>query len=317
MTPPLSALQRRLGAEATLLLVTFFWGTTFVVVKRTTDTVPVHWFTALRFGAAAGFMLAATMAAPRARADFKALSRDRRFLRDGVLLGLLLFLGYDFQTLGLRSVSATSSAMITGTLVIWTPLLAMLVLRRPARTGTLLSVPFGVAGLWLLVMRGGSGPDAGPPSLVGSGLTLLCAVSFAAHILMTRRLTERYATGPLTTIQLAAVAVLALLASLLSGETRTVGYPAAVWGATLYLALFATCFAFWAQTKMQRFTTEERTALIFLFEPVFGALSGYVILSERLTPLQWGGAVLILAALLISEFAPGRKTHGEAPRSAR
>lgn len=312
MTPVPSAFRRRLGAEATLLLVTFFWGTTFVVVKRTTETVPVHWFTAVRFGMAALCMTAATLAAPRARAELAALIRDRRFLKDGAALGTLLFLGYDLQTLGLQTISATTSAMITGTLVIWTPLLALMVLRRPTGAGTLLSVPFGIAGLWLLVMQGGSAAAQSPPPLAGGGVTLLCAVSFAGHILLTRRLTERYPTGPLTAMQLAVVAVIALVVSAASGETRGFAYPAAVWGATLYLALFATCFAFWAQTKMQRFTTEERTALIFLFEPVFGAIAGYIVLAERLTPRQWTGAALILLALLVNELGsaliPGRRT---------
>lgn len=36
-----------------------------------------------------------------------------------------------------------------------------------------------------------------------------------------------------------------------------------------------------------------------MLEPVFAALTSFVVLGERLGPLQWAGAALILAAMAL------------------
>ena len=66
--------------------------------------------------------------------------------------------------------------------------------------------------------------------------------------------------------------------------------------------LFATVFAFWAQTSMQRYTTPTKTALIFTMEPLSAAVFGYFYLGEILLPIQLFGGALMIAGVLFAEL---------------
>src|SRR5687767_6315803 len=92
-------------ADLALIGMTVIWGATFVVVKRALDDASPLLFVALRFSAAAAVLAI--------------LYRDHlrgagASARAGILCGVFLFLGYAFQTVGLRLTTAAKSAFITG-----------------------------------------------------------------------------------------------------------------------------------------------------------------------------------------------------------
>src|SRR5205823_2561123 len=96
----------RLVADASLVLVTLIWGTTFVVVKLSVETVDPLLFVALRFvigGLALGAVYRRRLA-----------SADPATWRAGAVLGLALLAGFVFQTYGLRATTPARAAFITG-----------------------------------------------------------------------------------------------------------------------------------------------------------------------------------------------------------
>ncbi|MGC9358806.1 MAG: EamA family transporter, partial [Anaerolineae bacterium] len=93
-------------ADAALLLVALVWGSTFVMVKQAIEAYPVFPFLAIRFGIG-GLTLALLCIGTRARITWHAV-------KSGALLGLLLFGGYAFQTIGLQWTSASKAGFITG-----------------------------------------------------------------------------------------------------------------------------------------------------------------------------------------------------------
>jgi len=72
------------------------------------------------------------------------------------------------------------------------------------------------------------------------------------------------------------------------------------------------------QSWAQQFTPESHTALIFTLEPVFAWLTSFIILGERLGLRAGGGAMLILAGVLLSELlGQVRQTEPETARNQR
>ncbi|WP_457606663.1 DMT family transporter [Nitratifractor sp.] len=282
----------RLLADLLLLSVAVIWGATFVVVKESIESTPVFSYLFLRFG------LAFLVLLPWLWRRREML--DRHLMAAGLLLGFLYFSAFGTQTLGLKEIPASVSAFLTGLYVVFVPLLLWLIFRRRPNRYAFIASLLAAAGLWLLTAPadgGGFSPGR------GEWLTLACALLFALHIIATDHFTRRYDTWLLVGIQLLTVTLLCGLSSLLTEPTTL---PPR-WDASLIFSVFltgilATAYALWIQTKMQRFTTPTRTAVIFAMEPVSAAIIGLIWAGETLTPSQYFGGAIILAAMLLAEF---------------
>lgn len=279
--------RKQLWADLLLLLVTLIWGGTFVMVKEATAAYPVLPFLALRFTLAAVAMLAISWR------RLKSLSWPG--VGAGALLGLFVFGGYLFQTLGLQYTTASKAGFITGLSVVIVPMLsALLFSRRPSKEA-LIGVGLATLGMALLSLQ------AGVRVARGDLLVLACAFSFALHIVGVSRFAGDADPLALTFVQTLVVA----LASGISGLVLGVEWPRPsgnVWAAAAFTGIIATALAFSIQMAMQRFTTATHTALIFSAEPVFAALFGVMLANDVLTAQHVVGGLLILAGTIVSEI---------------
>jgi drug/metabolite transporter (DMT)-like permease len=292
--------ERRFAPEGALVLAALFFGSTFVLVQDAVKDLTPMAYLLLRFGIAT--VALAPFAVRAARRD----AIDRRLLaRVGALAGVLLFVGYALQTVGLQYTSASSSAFITGLYVVFTPVVEAVVRRRLPPRGVLLGIVVATIGLYLLT-------SARIELGKGEALELGCAAVFAAWIVLQGAYVNRLGAIPLTGVQLAVVTVIAMPAT-----------GAAGFGTLTALALFAAAFTGIAcssvglslQLFAQRRLSPSRTALILLFEPVFGGLFGYLA-GERLGALRLFGAAVVLAGIAMSELTPRRPLEADRAGSA-
>lgn len=288
--------QERLAA-ATLVLVTCVWGSTFVVVKDAIERMPVLDFLAWRFALAA---IAMAVVRPGA---VLALGRDGR--RHGLLLGLALAAGYVAQTYGLERTPATVSGFITGLFVVFTPLCAGLLLRQRVNVVSWLGVTIATGGLALLSLHGLS---------VGRGeaITLLCALSFALHIVGLGEWSRPQDAYGLAVVQLATVAVVSAVAA--APDTLSPPPDGKVWGAVLLTALAATAIGFFVQTWAQAHLAPTRAAVVMTMEPVFAGIFGVAFGGDDLTGRVIVGALLVLAAMFLVELGPRRAADAQVER---
>ncbi len=278
--------------------MTAVWGVTFPLVKDAVERVPPYSFNAVRFTLAA--VALGVVAVPALRR----LSADG--WRHGAVLGLVLFAGYAFQTVGLQYTKASNAGFVTGMFVVFTPLLAALLLRRPPSAAAVVGVALATVGLVFLSV----GPSFRP--LTGDVIILGCALSFAIHIVGLAAWSPRHDAVALTTVQLLTAAGLhGLFAAAFEGGRGTVGWDRSVVVALLVTALLASAAAFWIQTAAQRVIPPTRTAVILTMEPVFAGLFGFLLLDERLSAAGWFGCALILAGMLVAELRAG--APGPAP----
>jgi drug/metabolite transporter (DMT)-like permease len=275
-------------ADLALAGVTFIWGATFVVVKEALESSSTLLFLALRFTLAAGAL---------ALLFRRRLERPTRAVwRAGTFVGLALFLGYLFQTLGLRLTTPAKSAFITGLSVVLVPVLGAVVYRSRPGANAWAGVACGAAGLYLLVAPAGAWRIS-----TGDLLTFLCAVCFAVHILLLGRFSRRVGVADLSVIQVGVAALLAL-GSFWWAEQPFVRWTAPLLGAVVACGLLATALAFSVQTWAQQFTSPTHTALILTLEPVFAWGTSYLVMGESLEGRALWGAALILWGIVVSEW---------------
>jgi drug/metabolite transporter (DMT)-like permease len=277
----------RLQADGALVLITAFWGVTFVVVKGALSHGDPYSFLALRFSIGA---LALTAIARREMLVPQTLRR-------GLLLGVFLFLGFVLQTVGLVTTTPSRSAFITGMYVVLVPVLGLALFRRRPRATSWVGVVLAAVGLRYLT---GAEVGAGQGLSSGDWLTLGCAVAYAFHILLTEHYAPKSSVVSLVAVQLWVVAVLSALCLPFTG-VRVEWTPSFI-GAAAFCGLFASAFAICVQTWAQARTTAVRVALICSMEPVFAGVYSVALGYETLGVREWVGGGLIVAGVLVAEL---------------
>jgi drug/metabolite transporter (DMT)-like permease len=278
-------------ADGILLLVSFFWGTSFAIVKEALPlTTPAN-FLFIRFG------LACLLLLPLAWARRETFSKD--LFRKGGLIGIFLFTAFLTQTWGLAFTSASRSGFLTGLSVILVPLLSILILRQMPGWLPIIGAFLAFLGLYLLTV---ADPVQQLPFNIGDALTLVCAVLWAGHILSLGRFSPGGDTFGLAFLQLLTAGIGSLIWAGLTGELNF-HLPAFVYGSAFYLALACTVLAYLGQTWAQARTSPTRTAIILSLEPVFAAFFAWVWIGEKMGPWGWVGAGCILTGILLAEAA--------------
>ncbi|OMD70514.1 EamA family transporter [Paenibacillus odorifer] len=301
-------MKRSRIADFSLLLVAMMWGCTFLIVQNAVKVLPPLAFNSIRFMGAA--LLLALITVIFYRKDWKQLSF--RMVRDSLLLGLFLFMGYGFQTMGLLYTTTSNTGFITGLSVVLVPFLSLALLKHAISRYTWFSAALAAIGLYLLTFTGSA------LSLnKGDALILLCAIAFALQVAYTGVYAPHYPALPLATLQLAFVGLFSIAASLIfegvtplahSGEL--IKDPDVLWALLISIGP-TSAFAFWIQTACQKYTTPSRVAIIYATEPVFAVLTGLAFGGETLGLSALLGCGCILGAMLMAELSPepGQNQH--------
>lgn len=296
-------MNKSLLADITLLVVVFIWGATFVVVQDAIAFLTPFSFNAIRFFIAFLILLLFYFILIKNKEQhFSIIS-----LKAGVSISIWLFLGYAFQTIGLLYTTPGKAGFITGLSVVLVPILSYFLLKHKLHTNVVIGVICATAGLYMITTLQSTSFGK------GDFFVLLGAFSFAMHIIMTGRHAKHYHAMPLTLIQIATVAILSFICSLLF-ESPSEMYQLKVllqkevFIALLITSILATAFAFLAQTYFQAYTSPTRVALIFALEPVFAAVTSYFVIGEQFTISMIFGCCLILAGIILAEL-PTLKKH--------
>jgi drug/metabolite transporter (DMT)-like permease len=284
-------------ADLALVGNTIIWGATFVLVKDALADVSPMLFLALRFALAAVVL-----------ALLYGRKVQRASLRDGAIAGVLLFLGYLFQTTGLLYTTPSKSAFYTSLSIPMVPLLGSLVYRSAPRWNEVAGIAVASTGMILLTTEG---------SRVawdrGSLLSFFCAVAFAGHIVAVGKFSDRANFETLAVMQILTAAVLAGVSFRLI-DTVKLRWTGPVVAAVLVTALLATALAFTIQAWAQQHTTATRTALIYTLEPVWACVTSWLLRGERLSGVAWVGGLLILVGVLLVEV---KRSAGQKHQSIR
>lgn len=283
--------SRRIAALATfgLLAMTAVWGSTFVLIKDVIARMPVADFLAVRFAIAALTMLA-LFARP-------VLRLGRQQVMRGLMLGAIYGTGQLLQTWGLSLIAPSVSGFATGMYVVFTPILAMLLLRQRMAGVVWLAVLLSTAGLALLSLNGVSVD-------LGVWLTLASAALYGLHIVGLGQWSRLGEAFGMSAVQMVAIAVVCLLATVPHGPMLPPDRSA--WLAVLYMALIAGAGAMLMQTWAQAHLPATRAAIVMTTEPVFAAIFAVALGSDVLSWRMLLGGGLILAAMYLVELMPRR-----------
>jgi len=275
--------------DLSLLMVTFFWGLTFITVKEAIEFIPPFSFLFYRFLIAFLLLLAVSIK--------KIKNLDLKTLKYGFFVGIFLFLGYGFQTVGLKYTTPANAGFITGLSVVMVPFLSSIILKIKPGRNVIIGVTLATIGLVFLSFQEFK-------INYGDFLILMCAFSFAMHIILVGKYSPKLDTFLITTVQIGAVAMFSLFFSFTESSFE---FNMTIYEALIITAVFATFLAFLIQNAAQKHVSPTHTALIFAMEPVFAAVCSYILISEVFTLRKILGYLLILLGMIIAEIKNKQK----------
>jgi drug/metabolite transporter (DMT)-like permease len=297
--------SKRLRADFALGFISLIWGMTFVVVKAALADASIFAFIAVRF------TLAAILMGILFRRSIRGLGVQG--VRAGIRVGSFLFGGFAFQTAGLKFTTASKSAFITGSCVIFVPIILGVFGRRRITLAIWAGALAAFAGLYLLTVPAGGFSDLNRGDL----LTLMCALMFALHFIFLGENARRFSVGALSYLQVATTALLAIVfvpvAAAFGWEAPRLTFTGQLIFAIFATAIGATVICFWLQTWAQQYASPSHTAILVSFEPIFAALTSWIIAHEHFGPRMLAGAALIFAGILIAELKGPAPASPESP----
>ena len=291
-----------------LFLTALIWGTAFVAQRMGSEYVEPFTYLAWRSWAAVLFL------APLVRvmdhfSDRRGIDNrrpktvsDRRLLIvGGCLSGFMLWAACAAQQIGIAHTTASKAGFITALYVVIVPLLSIFIRKRPS-VQIWACVALALIGLYLLCMK-----TASFRLEYGDAWELACAFFFAVEILLVSYYCSRVDPVRLSFVQFLVVAILSTILMLLIEHPTVDGLRLAL-PSILYAGIFSSGIAFTLQIIGQVGVNATVASLVMSLESVFSALSGWLILHERMNPRELSGAALMFLAIALSQIElPSRR----------
>jgi drug/metabolite transporter (DMT)-like permease len=197
--------------------------------------------------------------------------------------------------MGLMTITASRSAFLTSTYILFTPFLAIPLARVYPGAGELLGIALGFTGILLF------SADVGFSLRAGDLWTLGCAMAFGVQIVVTNVVAKKHDPITLSVIQMG-VAALAGWTVVAARGGFQVPLHQVPWGVLIYLAVVATALVIALQTWALARTTPVKAAVLFATEPIFAALFAVAFFGEGMTTREVIGGAVILLGVVVAEI---------------
>ena len=270
-----------------LILGTAFWGISFPVVKLAIGHFSSSTFLFYRF-LTASLVLSLIFAGQFNKTDWNSV-------KIGVSLAIPLTFGIYMQTLGIRHTSASQCAFVAGMCVVIIPVLKIIFYKDTAPFKVWLAALVALAGLFVICIKDNLSIN------IGDLYTLIGALGFSIYLIKVEQHSKNL--NIITTIVPMCTTCTLITAFLSSIDSNADWMPqsSTFWMGIAYCALFSTAYMYTISNLSQRYLSAERVSIIYLFEPIFGAIAAFFILGEILSWRLALGGSLIFAATLLSE----------------
>lgn len=291
-------MKKKVLISLLLILISFVWGGSFIVVKLATndgmDPISIGF---LRFLVATPLML---LFLPFRRQHLSIPRKEFPWL---LILGLtgVTFL-YLFQFLGIKYTNASTSSVLINMNVIFIALLSVIFLHEVLTKKRIMGISLSFLGVLIIMASSISWEEFTMTNLffLGCLLIFLSAFSWAVYSLVGKRLLERYDTVVITTYAFALGTLCYLpfvLPNLFSVIQQT---TLSGWLAVLYLAVVCSIFGYLGWYYALKHMDASQAAVFLNFIPLFTIAMSFF-LGEPLTMVFLLGAILIIYGVYLTQ----------------
>ena len=283
----------RLKGSLCLLLAAFLWGVTFVAQLVGMDGIGPFTYGFARYVVGVFAILPVWYLFHGKRVNARINGNYHPGWKAGLGAGAIMFVASAFQQCALQYTTAGKTAFITCLYIIFVPIMSVIigkVLNKENWVGAIAAL----VGLYCLSIKGDFSLN------YGDFLAFICSIFWSLHIMYIDRFADRKDNIEISVAQLIVCAVLNCFTAFLLEQVVLADIVRA-WFPIVFAGVMSSGIAFTLQIVGQKYAEPAHAAIIMSLESVFGALAGWVILSEQMTGTEIFGCVLMLAGMLITQ----------------
>src|SRR5699024_1737043 len=247
--------QKQYVGDGLLFITAFVWGSGFVVTA-----IGLKYLTAYQL-MAGRFVLASLILVIIFGYKFKKFTLS--VIWKGAILGVILYIAFALQTVGLEYTTPSKNAFLTAVNVVIVPIITYFIFKRRIDRHEIMGALMALIGIGFLSLEGSWTIN------IGDALSLACAVGFAFDIFYTNLFVKKEDAISLTVVQFMTASFIGVIVLLIQGDILMPLEKEAIYS-LIYLAIFSTTIAYLSQNIAFKYTTATRAAIILSTEAFFG-----------------------------------------------
>ena len=286
---------KELKASIMLFITSIIWGLAFVAQAQGMEHIGPFTFTAARSLVAIIFLYLTYIFFNKTSKSYREQKFDmKRTVRGGVLCGLVFTFGINFQQIGLVYTTAGKASFLTALYIVFIPIIGLFYGKKINRK-LQLCIVLAMIGTYLMSVKGSLSMN------IGDLITIFGSIVFAIHILMLSEFSKDTNAVLVSLIQFAVCGFFSLIAALIfEGIDMTAILKSYL--AILYVGILSSGVGFTIQLMALKELDPVVASMISSLESVFGAVFGWLILSQSMSEREIIGGIIIFVATLIAQL---------------
>ena len=295
---------KRFRGSIMLLLAAVIWGTAFVAQSKGMDYVEPFTYNSVRT-LIGGIALIPVTAVLSKSSSQNSGPNVKVSVIGGICCGIILFAASSFQQLGISLTTAGKAGFITALYVIIVPITGLFLGKRP-HIKIWVCAAVAVAGFYLLCVKSSFTVSN------GDVYVLISAFFYAFHIIAIDYFNVRKADCILMSCIQFFTAGIIMAVCMFIFEAPALKNVFEARYTILYTGIMSCAVAYTLQIAGQKYTEPSVATLIMSLESVFAALSGWLILHEKMNIREITGCILVFTAVITAqaECTPRKQRKG-------
>ena len=286
---------KELKASIMLFITSIIWGLAFVAQAQGVEHIGPFTFTASRSLVAIIFWYLTYVFFNKTSKSYREQKFDmKRTIRGGVLCGLVFTFGINFQQIGLVYTTAGKASFLTALYIVFIPIIGLFYGKKINKK-LQLCIVFAMIGTYLMSVKGSLSMN------IGDLITIFGSIVFAIHILMLSEFSKDTNAVLVSLIQFAVCGFFSLIAALIF-EGIEMSAILKSYLAILYVGILSSGVGFTIQLMALKELDPVVASMISSLESVFGAVFGWLILSQSMSEREIIGGIIIFVATLIAQL---------------
>lgn len=287
-------MKREFKASIMLFATAIIWGLAFVAQAAGMEHLGPLSFTASRCFVAVVFLYLTYKFFMMKSASYREEKLDmKRTLVGGSICGLVFTIAINLQQVSLIYTTAAKASFLTALYIVFIPVIGLFFGRRPS-VKIMLCIFLAMVGTYLLSIKGGLKINR------GDLIVILSALVFAIHILLLTKYSTNTNAVLVSLVQFAVCGVISLVGALVLEDISMEAILKSQ-ATILYVGILSSGVGFTIQLMALKDLEPVVASMICSLESVFGALFGWLILSQEMTEREIFGAIVIFLATIFAQ----------------